>query len=63
MTASKSAAGIIMTLESLRYARGKFDVLDQLLLPHESKYVAVANTHDGWNVIRKMQVLSINNID
>ena len=45
-----------MALESLRYVNGQFEVLDQLLLPHESKYVAVTNCKDGWNVIKNMQV-------
>lgn len=43
-------------LESLQYTRGAFKVLDQLLLPHETKYVDVLGVEDAWKVIRSMQV-------
>lgn len=45
-----------MTLEGIRYRDGNLEILDQLLLPHETKFIAVRNTQDGWNVIQKMQV-------
>lgn len=45
-----------MSLQSLQYSRGSLKVLDQLLLPHESKYVDVENTEGAWAVIRSMQV-------
>ena len=45
-----------MTLEAIKYCNGKVEILDQLLLPHETKYIPVNNTEDGWNVIQKMQV-------
>lgn len=45
-----------MSLESLRYKRGSLQVLDQLLLPHETKYVEVLGVEDAWKVIRSMQV-------
>jgi 5-methylthioribose kinase len=45
-----------MSLESLRYERGTLDVLDQLLVPHEKKFVPVANVQAAWDVIRSMQV-------
>lgn len=44
------------SLYSLQYSRGNFQVLDQLLLPHESKYVPVTTVQDAWSVIRTMQV-------
>lgn len=31
-------------------------VLDQLLLPHETKYIPINNVHDAWTVIRTMQI-------
>lgn len=45
-----------MTLEAIKYSNGKLEILDQLLLPEESKYVKVVNVEDGWQAIRKMQV-------
>jgi 5-methylthioribose kinase len=45
-----------MSLQSLQYSRGSLKVLDQLLLPHESKYIDVENTEGAWAVIRSMQV-------
>ena len=45
-----------MTLEAIRYNDGRLEILDQLLLPHSSKYIPVNNTEDGWSVIKKMQV-------
>jgi len=49
-----------MALQSLHYdANGQFEVLDQLLLPNEIKYVTIKNCVDGWNVIERMQVLVI----
>ena len=43
-------------LESFKYTRGSLYVLDQLLLPFETKYVHVTNSQDGFRVIRNMQV-------
>ncbi|XP_017089425.2 methylthioribose-1-phosphate isomerase [Drosophila bipectinata] len=45
-----------MSLQSIKYSRGSLDILDQLLLPVQSKYVAVRGVEDGWKVINKMQV-------
>ncbi|XP_064614324.1 LOW QUALITY PROTEIN: methylthioribose-1-phosphate isomerase-like [Liolophura sinensis] len=45
-----------MELEAIRYERGKLDILDQLLLPHDTDYIEVQNVDQGWNVIKKMQV-------
>ena len=45
-----------MTLEAIRYKDGKLEILDQLLLPHETKFIPVKNTQDGWTVIKTMQV-------
>mmetsp|Transcript_27362 Transcript_27362/g.57085 ORF Transcript_27362/g.57085 Transcript_27362/m.57085 type:complete len:369 (-) Transcript_27362:142-1248(-) len=33
-----------------------FSVLDQLLLPHETKYVPVQNVEDAWDAIRSMRI-------
>jgi len=45
-----------MALQSIKYSRGELEILDQLLLPLESKYVKVTNTEEGWNIIHNMQI-------
>lgn len=45
-----------MSLQSIKYSRGSLEILDQLLLPVQSKYVVVRGVEDGWKVINKMQV-------
>ena len=45
-----------MSLEVIRYEAGKLEIIDQLLLPNETKFISVENTDDGWSVIKKMQV-------
>ncbi|XP_037092518.1 methylthioribose-1-phosphate isomerase-like [Pollicipes pollicipes] len=45
-----------MSLEAIRYAPGRLEVLDQLLLPRQSVYIPVRDTDDGWRVINTMQV-------
>ncbi|XP_017039400.1 methylthioribose-1-phosphate isomerase [Drosophila ficusphila] len=45
-----------MSLQSIKYSRGSLEILDQLLLPGQSKYVVVRGVEDGWKVINKMQV-------
>ncbi|KAJ0178925.1 hypothetical protein K1T71_005700 [Dendrolimus kikuchii] len=45
-----------MGLESIKYKKGYLEVLDQLLLPLQTRYVKVMGVEDGWKVINKMQV-------
>ncbi|XP_055531638.1 methylthioribose-1-phosphate isomerase [Wyeomyia smithii] len=45
-----------MALKAIIYKNGELDVLDQLLLPAQSKYISVKGVEDGWKVINKMQV-------
>lgn len=45
-----------MALESIRYSNGKLEILDQLLLPAQNKYLNVKGVEDGWKVINRMQV-------
>jgi len=45
-----------MSLQSIKYSAGKLEILDQLLLPLNSKYIDVKGVEDGWKVINKMQV-------
>lgn len=51
-----SAQSVTMALESIRYNDGKLEVLDQLLLPAQNKYISVKGVEDGWKVINRMQV-------
>ena len=48
-----------MTLKAIKYENGLLEVLNQLLLPQESKYILVKGVEDGWQVINKMQVRTI----
>jgi methylthioribose-1-phosphate isomerase len=46
-------------LQSLIYTNEgvpKLQVLDQLLIPHEKKYIDVPDVETAWNVIREMQI-------
>ncbi|GJQ72622.1 hypothetical protein Trydic_g1286 [Trypoxylus dichotomus] len=45
-----------MTLRAIKYENGGLHILDQLLLPAQSKYLQVKGVEDGWKVINKMQV-------
>lgn len=45
-----------MSLQAIKYANGQLDILDQLLLPVQSKYIKVTGVEDGWKAINKMQV-------
>ncbi|XP_001604505.1 methylthioribose-1-phosphate isomerase [Nasonia vitripennis] len=45
-----------MTLQAIKWKSGKLEILDQLLLPAQSKYIEVTSVEDGWNAIYKMQV-------
>ncbi|XP_034800705.2 methylthioribose-1-phosphate isomerase isoform X2 [Pan paniscus] len=45
-----------MTLEAIRYSRGSLQILDQLLLPQQSRYEAVGSVHQAWEAIRAMKV-------
>ena len=50
------------TLQAIRYEKGtdgkpaKLSILDQLLLPHKSTYIDIANVDEGWQCVKKMQV-------
>lgn len=47
-----------MTLEAIRYSRGSLQILDQLLLPQQSRYEAVGSVRQAWEAIRAMKVAS-----
>ncbi|XP_065192140.1 methylthioribose-1-phosphate isomerase-like [Sycon ciliatum] len=44
------------TLVPLKYERGRLEVLNQLLLPHQEEWEIVKNLEDGWQAIRQMKV-------
>lgn len=43
-------------LEAIKYKNGKLEILDQLKLPGEVKYIKIKGVEDGWTCINKMQV-------
>ncbi|KAM5170053.1 methylthioribose-1-phosphate isomerase [Mantella aurantiaca] len=45
-----------MSVESVRYSRGSLQVLNQLLLPHTSRYDPVTGVREGAEAIRTMKV-------
>lgn len=45
-----------MSLRAIKYENNALEILDQLLLPVQSKYIQVKGVEDGWKVINKMQV-------
>lgn len=44
------------TLRSIIITDNNVQILDQLLLPHETKLIDIKNTKDAWSAINKMQV-------
>lgn len=45
-----------MSLKAIKYENNSLEILDQLLLPAQIKYIPVKGVEDGWKVINKMQV-------
>ncbi|KAK6529836.1 S-methyl-5-thioribose-1-phosphate isomerase [Arthrobotrys megalospora] len=44
------------TLLAIKYTRGSLEILDQLLLPHQSIYIPVNDVPTAWQAIKSMQV-------
>lgn len=44
------------TLQAIKYKRGELYILDQLLLPYQTKYELVKDSNDGHRVIKSMKV-------
>ncbi|KAG0347325.1 S-methyl-5-thioribose-1-phosphate isomerase [Podila humilis] len=44
------------TLQAIRYQRGSLDIIDQLLLPHETVYIPISTLNLGHAAIKTMQV-------
>ena len=45
-----------MSLEAIVFKDGKLEILDQLLLPTESKYMKILTKQDAFNAIKDMNV-------
>lgn len=45
-----------MTLQAIKYGRGKLEILDQLKLPHQEIYLEITSPEEAWNAIKLMQV-------
>ncbi|KAG5278014.1 hypothetical protein AALO_G00094220 [Alosa alosa] len=45
-----------MTLEAIRYRSGSLQILNQLLLPHETVYEEIRSVQDGYEAIKSMKV-------
>lgn len=45
-----------MSLRAIKYENSNLEILDQLLLPAQSKFIKINGVEDGWKVINKMQV-------
>lgn len=51
-----------MTLEAIKYKNGELQILDQLLLPAESRYIEINGVEEGWHAIHSMQVSKPSNM-
>jgi len=49
-------SGSTMSLQAIKYIRGDLQILDQLKLPHESIYVDIKSSEDGYVAILNMVV-------
>jgi len=45
-----------MSLEAIKYSRGQLQIIDQLKLPHESIYIDIKTSKDGYYAILNMVV-------
>lgn len=45
-----------MSLKAIKYENCTLEILDQLLLPAQTKYIFINGVEDGWKAINKMQV-------
>lgn len=56
MAAELKQNGEDNTLQSIRYSRGRLQLLDQRKLPHDSVYIDIQDSTAGWHAIRDMVV-------
>ncbi|XP_028679183.2 methylthioribose-1-phosphate isomerase [Erpetoichthys calabaricus] len=45
-----------MTLEAIRYRAGSLQILNQLLLPHQTAFESITSVQEGWEAIKSMKV-------
>ena len=45
-----------MTLEAIKYDKGRLEILNQLLLPAQSVYERITSVQEAWKAIRSMKV-------
>ncbi|KAL7295254.1 hypothetical protein TKK_0011391 [Trichogramma kaykai] len=43
-------------LQAIKWSEGRLQILDQLLLPHVTKYIEIGSVQDGYDAIKNMQV-------
>lgn len=48
----------VMTLEAIRYRSGSLQILNQLLLPHQTVYDEIRSVQDAYEAIKSMKVRS-----
>lgn len=53
----------VMTLEAIRYRSGSLQILNQLLLPHETVYEEIRSVQDGYEAIKSMKVRQARSTD
>lgn len=56
MAAELKQNGEDNTLQSIRYSRGRLQLLDQRKLPHDSVYIDIQDSTAGWHAIHDMVV-------
>lgn len=56
MAAELKQNGEENTLQSIRYSRGRLQLLDQRKLPHDSVYIDIQDSTAGWHAIHDMVV-------
>lgn len=56
MAAELKQNGDDSTLQSIRYSRGRLQLLDQRKLPHDSVYIDIQDSTAGWHAIHDMVV-------
>lgn len=53
----------VMTLEAIRYRSGSLQILNQLLLPHETVFDEIRSVRDGYEAIKSMKVRKARSTD
>ena len=56
---TRSKPKLKMSLEAIKYERGRLEILDQLHLPASHIFITLNDTKDAWDAIKKMQVIFV----